>query len=144
MKKNKKFFNSKRIKFIREALSFPFIWFMLFPILILDICLFIYQNTAMRLYWIPLAKRSDYIVYDRESLAFMTWYEKLDCLYCSYVNWFLAYASEVAWRTEKYWCPMKHYKKNLAKHEWQPYFADYNDEKKFREVRWEVQEFFQK
>lgn len=138
----KSFFNNKNIKFLREALSFPFIWFMLFPMLILDVCIFIYQNTAMRLYWIPLAKRSDYIVYDREILSYMTWYEKLDCLYCSYVNWLLSYAVEVAWRTEKYWCPMKHKKKTLAKHNWQEYFAEYDDENKFREVRWETKEFF--
>jgi hypothetical protein len=44
---------------------------MLIPAFILDICLFIYQNTAMRLYRIPLAKRSDYIVYDRKELAYL-------------------------------------------------------------------------
>jgi hypothetical protein len=59
---------------------------MLLPAFILDIFLFIYQNTAIRLYKIPLAKRSDYIVFDRGQLAYLNWIQKIDCIYCSYFN----------------------------------------------------------
>lgn len=140
-KVNKKRFTSMIV--FREAISFPFIWMMIFPLMALDLFLFIYQNTAIRLYGIPLAKRSDYIVYDRESLEYLNIFEKINCLYCSYANWLLSYAVEVAWRTEKYWCPIKHKKKTLAKHCWQEKFAEFWDEEKFREVYWNTKEFFE-
>jgi hypothetical protein len=69
---------------------------MLIPAIFLDICMFIYQNTAMRLYKIPLAKRSDYIVFDRKQLAYLNWIQKLDCIYCSYFNGLMQYSVEVA------------------------------------------------
>lgn len=111
----------------REILSIPFIYSMIIPVLFLDIFMFIYQQTAIRLYWIPLVKRRDYITYDRKELAYLNWIQKFNCLYCAYVNWFLSYAVEIAWRTEKYWCPIKHAKKMSWWHQWQRYFADYWD-----------------
>jgi len=126
---------------IRELISFPFIWFMLIPSIILDISLFIYQNTAIRLYKIPLAKRSDYIVFDRKQLAYLNWIQKLDCIYCSYVNWLFQYATEIAWRTEKYWCPIKHARKKSWSHDWEEYFADYGDAEWFKETFCSVKEF---
>ena len=119
---------------VREVLSIPFIWMMLIPAFFLDICLFIYQQTAIRLYRIPLAKRSDYIVYDRAQLAYLNWIQKLDCIYCSYFNWLMQYAVEVAWRTEKYWCPIKHATKKHWLHDWEKDFAEYWDSKWFKEV----------
>jgi len=71
---------------VREILSIPFIWLIIIPVLFLDISLFIYQNTAIRLFKIPLTKRSDYIIFDREQLAYLNFIQKLDCMYCSYVN----------------------------------------------------------
>ena len=129
---------------IREIISFPFIWFMLIPTIILDICLFIYQNTAIRLYKIPLAKRSDYVVFDRKQLAYLNWIQKLDCIYCSYVNGLFQYAVEVAWRTEKYWCPIKHAKKKAWTHDWEEHFADYGDVEGFKETFCSVKEFEKK
>jgi hypothetical protein len=69
---------------------------MIIPALIIDAFLFIYQNTAIRLYGIPLAKRSDYIVNDRQQLAYLNWIQKFNCMYCSYVNGLFSYAVEVA------------------------------------------------
>jgi hypothetical protein len=59
---------------------------MIIPALLLDIGLFIYQNTAIRLYKIPLAKRSDYVFFDRQQLAYLNVIQKLNCIYCSYFN----------------------------------------------------------
>ena len=126
---------------VRELISFPFIWMMLIPALFLDIFLFIYQNTAIRLYKIPLAKRSDYITFDRAQLAYLNWIQKIDCIYCSYFNWLMQYSVEVAWRTEKYWCPIKHATKKYWTHEWEEYFADYWDSKTFNEVFWSIEEY---
>ena len=128
---------------IREILSIPFIYGFIVPAVILDISIFIYQNTAIRLYGIPLAKRSDYITFDRRHLSYLNWIEKINCLYCSYVNWLFAYVTEVAWRTEKYWCPIKHAKKMTSSHNWEKYFADYGDADWFKEVFRKNQEFYQ-
>ena len=126
---------------VREIFSIPFIWMMLIPAIFLDICLFIYQNTAIRLYKIPLAKRSDYIVFDRSQLVYLNWIQKIDCIYCSYVNWLFQYWVEVAWRTEKYWCPIKHATKKHWTHNWEKYFAEYWDSDEFNKMFWKVNEY---
>lgn len=92
---------------IRHTLSIPFIYGMIIPAIILDTFLFIYQHTAIRLYGIPLVKRSEYIVFDRKHLSYLNIMQKINCLYCSYVNGLFSYAVEIAGRTEKYWCPIK-------------------------------------
>lgn len=125
----------------REFLSIPFIWMMIIPAVILDIWLFIYQNTAIRLYKIPLAKRSDYIVFDRKELAYLNWIQKINCIYCSYVNWLFQYWVEVAWRTEKYWCPIKHARKKAWGHDWEEHFADYWDPDGFKNTFCSLKEY---
>lgn len=128
---------------VREILSMPFIYSMIVPVVFLDIFLFIYQQTAIRLYGIPLTKRSDYITFDRKHLDYLNWIQKINCLYCSYVNWFLSYAVEVAWKTEKYWCPIKAAKSMKWGHDWQNHFADYGDPEWFREVFASTKEYFE-
>ena len=126
---------------IREIISIPFIYAMYFPALLLDFMLFIYQQTAFRLYRIPLVKRSDYVVYDRWQLEYLNLIQKINCIYCSYFNWVVQYAVEVAWRTEKYWCPIKHAKKEFWWHDWEKYFADYWDAQWFKETFCSIKEF---
>lgn len=127
---------------VREVLSIPFIYSMIIPALFLDIFLFIYQNTAIRLYKIPLVKRSDYITFDRKELDYLNFIQKINCLYCSYVNWLFSYAVEIGWRTEKYWCPIKSAKKMKTSHDWQRYFADYWDAEWFRECFHSIDEYY--
>lgn len=126
---------------VREVLSMPFIYAMIIPAVILDLFLFMYQNTAIRLYKIPLVKRSDYIVFDRKELDYLNLVQKINCLYCSYVNWLFSYAVEVAWRTEKYWCPIKYAKRNKWWHDWEEYFADYWDPEWFKNTFCSLEEF---
>lgn len=127
---------------IREILSIPFIYAMIIPAFILDLFLFIYQQTAIRLYWIPLVKRSEYIVFDRKQLDYLNWLQKINCIYCSYFNGLMSYAVEVAWRTEKYWCPIKHAQKIKWWHDWQKHFADYWDHEWFKEVYHSTKEYY--
>lgn len=127
---------------VREVLSIPFIYSMIFPALFLDLFLFVYQNTAIRLYKIPLVKRSDYISFDRKELDYLNWIQKINCLYCSYVNWLFSYAVEVGGRTEKYWCPIKSAKKMKVSHDWQRYFADYGDPEWFKECFHSIDEYY--
>ena len=142
-KKKTSFWQTTKSTTFREYLSIPFIYSMMIPAVILDLFLFMYQQTAMRLYRIPLVKRSDYITLERKHLDYLNWVEKLNCIYCSYVNWLFAYAVEIAWRTEKYWCPIKHAKKMTSSHNWEKYFADYGDADWFKEVFRKNQEFYQ-
>jgi len=94
-------------KSYRHILSIPFIYGMIVPAVFLDICLFIHQQTALRLYGIPRVNRSEYIIYDRKYLSYLNLIQKINCLYCSHVNGLFQYAVEIAGRTEKYWCPIK-------------------------------------
>jgi hypothetical protein len=73
----------------------PFIYMMIIPTLIIDIFLFVYQQTCFRLYGIPLVKRRDYITAERKHLDYLNWIQKINCLYCSYVNGIFSYAVEV-------------------------------------------------
>ncbi len=129
---------------VRHIISIPFIYMMIVPAIILDIFLFIYQNICFRLYWIPLVKRSDYIVYDRKLLDYLNAIQKFNCLYCSYVNWLFSFAVEVWWRTEKYWCPIKHARKMKWWHDWQKFFADYWDSSWFKTIFNSSEEFHKK
>lgn len=80
---------------LRHFLSIPFIYGMIIPTVILDIFLTVYQWTAFSLYRIPKVKRSDYIIYDRKYLDYLNFVQKINCLYCSYVNGVFAYAVEI-------------------------------------------------
>jgi hypothetical protein len=106
-----------------------------FPIIILDIILTIYQYVCFKFFYnIPIVKRKDFIVFDRKHLDYLNIIQKINCIYCSYVNWFLSYAVEVSWRTENYWCPIKSAKKMKWWHSWQKHFADYWDPEEFKKV----------
>jgi len=137
-KKRNKAFKQGIIKYlfsaqIRHLISAPFIYSMIIPAVILDIFLFIFQQTCFRLYDIPFVKRSDYFDYDRKHLDYLNIIQKFNCLFCSYVNGLFSYATEVWWRTEKYWCPIKHANKNKWNHDWQHFFADYWDPEGFKD-----------
>lgn len=138
IKENKKYkktiFQSIFSAKFREILSIPFIYSMIITAIFLDLMLFVYQQTAFRLYMIPLVKKSDYIIHDRRQLDYLNIIQKINCMYCSYVNWLFSYAVEIWWRTERYWCPIKHAKKAISSHEWEKYFADYWDAEWFRET----------
>ena len=126
---------------VREILSIPFIYSMIIPAIILDLFLFIYQQIAIRLYKIPITKRSDYIVFDRRELVYLNILQKINCMYCSYFNWLMQYAVEVAGRTEKYWCPIKHVRKKAWEHNWEEYFADYWDVELFKKTFCSIKEY---
>ncbi len=55
-----------------------------------------------------MARFGIYLAIDRHKLAYLNGLEKLNCLYCSYVNGLTPHVREVAARTEQYWCPIKH------------------------------------
>lgn len=110
---------------IRHLLSMPFIYGMVVPAVLLDLTLTLYQWTAFSLYHIPRVRRKDFFIYDRRFLDYLNLIQKLNCLYCSYINWLFAYAVEIGARTERYWCPIKAAHKPRFSHGWYKDFADY-------------------
>jgi hypothetical protein len=120
----------------RYLLSTPFIYGMIIPGVFFHLGLEIYHQVCFRIYGIPRVKSKDYFIYDRHLLPYLNWFEKLNCIYCSYFNNLLRYATEISGRTERYWCPVKHATRLSKPHSQYKKFADYLDAKDFRE-KWE-------
>lgn len=111
----------------RHALSIPFIYPVIVPLLLLDMSVTVYQWICFPLYRIPRVKRGPYFVFDRTHLAYLNVLEKINCAYCSYANGLIAYAREVIGLTEQYWCPIKHARKMMQTHSYYHGFADFGD-----------------
>jgi hypothetical protein len=105
----------------------PLIYGLIVPLLFADFCVTVYQAICFPIYGIPKALRRDYIVFDHQHLAYLNWFEKLHCRYCSYANGLLAYANEITARTEQYFCPIKHAQKLLHSHARYASFLSYGD-----------------
>jgi hypothetical protein len=105
----------------------PFIYAVIFPALLLDLFVTVFQALCFPAYGIPKVRRADYIVFDRQNLAYLNILEKINCGYCSYVNGLFAYVREIGARTEQYWCPIKHVRKLIAPHTRYADFVEYGD-----------------
>ncbi|EDY18668.1 conserved hypothetical protein [Chthoniobacter flavus Ellin428] len=140
---------SKRIhRFLLDStflvlLTAPIIWFCLIPIAFLDLVITIYQALCFGIYGIPKVRRDDYILLDRHRLAYLNVLEKLNCEYCAYGNGVLAYAAEVAARTEQYWCPIKHALRVKSIHSRYRFFFDYGDAEHYRQQIEQVRRSFE-
>ncbi len=118
---------------IRHVISAPFIYSMIFPLLLLDISVSLYQWICFPLYKIPKVKRSNYFLFDRNHLAYLNLVEKINCAYCSYGNGLAAYTKEITARTEQYWCPIKHARRVLQAHTYYNGFVDYGDAEAYQQ-----------
>ena len=112
---------------LRNLLSAPFIYSMIIPFAILDASMTLYQAICFNLYRIKKVKRSHYIVIDRHRLKHLNSIERFNCVYCEYGNGVVAYAREIAARTEQYWCPIKHARKVIGRHARYQDFIDYGE-----------------
>ena len=123
-----------------HLLSSPIIYAMIIPAVLFDLILFIYQQTIFRIYKFKLTKRSDYMLFDHHYLGYLNPIEKINCLYCSYFNGLILYASAIAGRTELYFCPIKHAKKVVAQHDFYDSFLSYGDEEEYQKKLKELRE----
>ncbi len=114
-------------------LTAPLIYVMVIPAIIFDVVLFVYQQIAFRVFKFQFIKRSDYLHFDHHYLGYLNPIEKLNCLYCSYFNGLMLYASAIAGRTELYFCPIKHAKKVVSEHKYYKEFLSYGDEESYQE-----------
>ena len=112
---------------VGHILSAPVIYGMIFPLMLLDLTITLYQHVCFRIYKVPRVTRSDYIVIDRHQLPYLNTIQKLNCVYCGYGNGLLAYAREIIARTEQYWCPIKHARRARGLHDREQKFFDYGD-----------------
>lgn len=119
---------------LRIVLTAPVIYLMIIPLLLLDLFLTLYQTLCFPAYKIPKVKRGDYFIFDRYHLAYLNMLQKFNCAYCSYANGLIAYAREIAGRTEQYWCPIKHARRVVGEHEQYAQFADFGDVEGFQNV----------
>lgn len=105
----------------------PIIYAMIFPLLMLDVCVSFYQWSCFPIYGIPRVRRADYIIFDRHHLGYLNFIEKFHCAYCEYGNGLMGYMVEILARTEQYFCPIKHARKILGVHGRYNQFIDYGD-----------------
>ena len=118
---------------IKSLLSAPLIYAVFFPMVLLDLFVWIYQWVCFPLYGLARVKRADYFVFDRVHLGYLNIIEKINCAYCSYGNGLIAFAREVVGQTEQYWCPIKHARKVLHAHPYYMGFVDFGDAQAYRD-----------
>jgi len=116
----------------QNLITGPIIYSMIFPMLILDLCISFYQITCFPIYEIKLVKRSDYISFDRHHLHYLNWIEKFHCTYCAYGAGLLAYITEIVAKTEQYFCPIKHARKVMGSHARYLKFLEYGDAQNYQ------------
>ena len=117
---------------ILVVLTAPAIYALIVPLALLDLFVTIYQAVCFPVYGIPRVARRDFIVIDRQHLAYLNALQKLNCLYCGYANGLIAWVREVAARTEAHWCPIKHASRLAEPHALYPGFVDFGDERAFQ------------
>ncbi len=117
---------------LRNLISAPVIYAMIFPLLLLDLSVSLYQWICFPLYRIPRVKRGDFFHFDRGNLAYLNTLEKFNCTYCAYGNGLAAYVKHVVALTEQYWCPIKHAKQVVEAHERYQNFVDFGDAEAYR------------
>lgn len=115
------------------VLTAPVIYGLIVPMVLLDLCVMIYQAVCFPVYGIEKVRRADYIAIDRHQLAYLNWLQKLNCIFCGYANGLMGYAREVAARTEEYWCPVKHARRIEEPHLHYGSFVEFGDGEGFRE-----------
>lgn len=113
-------------------LSAPLALSVVLPLALLDGWLWLYQHVCFPAYRIAKVPRARYFSYDRGSLPYLDAGQRLSCRLASYAGGVLAYAREIAARSEQFFCPIKHSRPPDAPHSRYAHFAPYGDEAAFR------------
>jgi len=114
------------------VLSAPITYAVFVPLVLLDLLATLHQQICFPIYGIRTVRRSDFIILDRHRLRYLNAIEKLNCVYCGYANGVIAYAREIAGRTEQYWCPIKHARNPRSSHSRYGRFLEYGDAQGYR------------
>jgi hypothetical protein len=116
-----------------SIITTPAILSCIVPVVLLDAWTSAYQFICFPAYGIPKVHRADYVVMDRNKLRYLNPIERVNCVYCEYVNGVIAYVQEVAGRTEQHWCPIKHALRLRTMHSRYKHFIDYGDAEEYRQ-----------
>lgn len=81
---------------------------------------------------IAKADQARYVLLDWGGLRYLNWIERLNCNYCGYANGLIAYAREIAARTEQYFCPIKHARRCSGAHSRYHEFLDFGDARAYK------------
>lgn len=94
---------------LAHLFTYIFVWFPLPFFIMLDVLLELAQRVSFPIYGVELVNRHDYIqIIDRNKLKYLTWPQKIGCMYCGYANGLLLFLKEITGRTETYWCGVMH------------------------------------
>ncbi|MEO8582099.1 MAG: hypothetical protein ABI425_06030 [Patescibacteria group bacterium] len=103
--------------------AFFAIYFMIIPLVFLDICTTLYQLIYFSALGIPKISKRQFIVMERWDLNKLNFWQKINCVYCEYANGLLAWAKAVGNQTEIYSCAIRH-QHALKGHEHEKKFYD--------------------
>lgn len=123
--------------YLRQArpmvvITAPLIYAMIIPFVLVDLFVSVYQAICFPVYKIEKVRRRNYLIFDRHHLAYLNVLEKFNCAFCSYCNGVIGYAREIAGRTERHWCPIKHARRATGAHEHYNRFLEYGDAEAYR------------
>ena len=107
------------------VLTAPVIYSLIVPFALIDLWVSFYQAVCFPVYGVRRVGRGAFFKLDRAKLPYLNAIEKLNCVFCSYANGVIAFAREVAARTEQYWRPIKHVEDPLDPHERYGGFTEY-------------------
>ncbi|MHB1562598.1 MAG: hypothetical protein ACYCXP_00650 [Leptospirillum sp.] len=110
----------------------PVVYSFYLPLWLLDAWIWLYQAVCFTAYGIQKVDRSRYVILDRGHIPYLNGIEQFNCNYCGYANGLIAYAREVAARTEQFFCPIKHARKSAGVHARYHAFFDYGDAEQFK------------
>lgn len=128
--------NEENYLILKFLLVMPITYVMIIPGVILHLSISIYHLFVFKILGIPYVDSKDFFVYDRQFLKKLNFFERINCYYCSYYNNLFSFCSEIAARTERFWCPIKYEHSLIHKHSQYLKFLSSKDGKKFRE-KWE-------
>jgi len=118
---------------VASLLVAPMIYSLTIPLVLLDLWVQLYQAVCFPVYGIAKVDRSRYVLLDRGHLQYLNWIERANCNYCGYANGLVAYAREIAARTEQYFCPIKHAFRCSGAHLHYDEFFDFGDARAYKE-----------
>ena len=114
------------------VLTAPLIYACLIPFLWVDLFVSVYQWVCFPIYGIPKVRRRDHLIFDRGKLQYLNGIERMNCVYCSYANGLLGYVTEIAGRTEQYFCPIRHAREVARPHSRYSHFLPYGNGRAYR------------
>ncbi len=124
----------KQPKSIKRILVGPIIFGLIIPIAVLDIFIELYHHVCFPVYRLALVSRKKYIKIDRYLLTYLSFIQKIYCIYCGYVNGVIHYWSVIGGVTEQYWCGISHQADtSFSNPQHHCNFAKYNSKKDFNQ-----------